>query len=710
MTLSADLLHKVCETVGVYHGYNNLEGHYIAASDETKIAQLTAMGVDVSNDTALEQEYLRLTSEKTRPLPACLVVTQSDSMSLTLQGEMAAPASWLVTLESGDVIAGEIPAGTHHAVPLNRSLPLGYHQLTLKWEAETQTCPLVVTPERTLGLDEQTQGQRRWGLTVPLYGLTSSRNWGIGDFEDLATMSEAAAQVGADFIGINPVHALFPSAPARYSPYSPSSREFLNVMHIAPDKIDEFSRSKKGRDIFEGFLCDPDYAAARDAEFIDYTSVYRLKHRAFEAAFKLFCALSLNGNRHRAFADFCTRKGPALSQHALFEVIYELEQAETGDTAGWQSWSENLQTPDHAAVTRIATKHKNRVDYYCYLQWVAHEQLAEAHARALTAGMRVGLYLDLAVGMVPDGAEAWGEKAAVVSGMSLGAPGDAANPDGQKWHLAPLDPIMLRKTGYRIFAKTLREIMANAGLVRIDHILGLNRAFWCPLDHDLPGNYVAYPRDELLGVIALESVRNGCAVVGEDLGTVPEGFKEQLATKGLMGCSILYFEREDEAFTPAQHYDASRLASINNHDFPTLKGFWEEEDFRWREDLGVGTDTIDRDKAARFHDRWLLLKRLEEEGLLPDGISPNAAPATLSVDLSAAVHAFLARSNANTIAVQIEDLLGLSQQPNVPGTTTEQPNWCRKIPVPVEKVFEHPHCRRIVEAIRTQRPKEPFGD
>ncbi|WP_420429960.1 4-alpha-glucanotransferase [Kordiimonas sp.] len=706
MSLNADLLHEVCETLGVYHGYNNLAGDYITASDETKISQLAALNINTSNNQALEQELARITSEQNAPLPACLVVEQRPNMALPLQRTIEAPAPWTITLEDGDTLTG---ATSGHAIATGCILPLGYHQLEIRTGDLAQSCPLIVTPARTLDISSQTHRQRIWGLTVPLYGLTSSRNWGIGDFEDLAVMAERAAKKGADFIGLNPVHALFPSAPEMYSPYSPSSREFLNIMHIAPDRIDEFTRSKKGRMALDSLVNCPEYALAREAELVDYQRVYTLKHTAFEAAFSLFKTLSPNGPRHRAFSAFCERKGTALSRHALFDVIFELEQTRTGKAKGWQNWPEALQAPHNAAARHVAEQHADRVEYYCYLQWIAHEQLAEAQTRALAAGMQVGLYLDLAVGMVPGGAEAWGEKSAIVGGMSLGAPGDAANPDGQKWHLAPLDPIALRKSGYRIFAKTLREVMTSAGLVRIDHILGLNRAFWCPLDADLPGNYMTYPRDELLGIIALESVRNACSVVGEDLGTVPTGFREQLANKGLMGCSILYFEREGEAFKPAAHYDENRFASINNHDFPTLKGFWEEEDFGWREALGIGTNTLARDRGARFHDRWLLLKLLEAEGLLPEGISPDAAPAKLSVELAAAVHAFLAQSNAHTVAFQIEDLLGLKNQPNVPGTTTEQPNWRRKIPVPVENTLEHPHSRRIVEAIKIQRPP-PFGE
>ncbi|WP_262689686.1 4-alpha-glucanotransferase [Kordiimonas aestuarii] len=704
MRLDPNLLHQLCESLGVYHGYHDLGGAYIQASDETKLAQLAAMNVSIESNEDIKNALAEQEREKQRHLPASLVIRQHDACAFELQQQVYSSLPWTISLEDGTTIEGALETGAT-ALVIEHVLPKGYHEITLGRGNSVEHCHLIVTPPQTVAVAEITGHTKAWGITAPLYGLRSSRNWGIGDYEDLAVLAECAARAGADFIGINPVHALFPSAPDIYSPYSPSSREFLNIMHIAPDLIEEFQSCAAAEKLLSTFRSDPVYRTVRTSELVDYPAVYRLKTRAFEAAFSLFKEQA-SDKRRQAFQAFLDKKGTALKRHALYNVLFERQRKANPAASGWTDWPPELRSPDTDASAEVDKQEKDRVTYYCYLQWIAHAQLDAAHARAIAAGMRIGLYLDLAVGMVPGGAEAWAEPSAIVHGMSLGAPGDAANPDGQKWHLAPLDPIALKATGYRIFRRTLREAMQSAGLIRIDHILGLNRAFWCPLANEAPGNYLNYPREDMLGVIALESERNRCIVVGEDLGTVPEGFRERLADWGLLGCAILYFEREYGAFKAPARFEESKLASLNNHDFPTLKGYWEGEDFRWRKTLDIGTadNRLERDRNERLHDRWLMLKRLEEEGLLPDGVSPDAAPAKLSDDLAVAIHTYLARTQSDIIAVQLEDLLGLRDQPNVPGTTTEEPNWRRKLPVEIESVFNCALASRIVAAIREERP------
>jgi 4-alpha-glucanotransferase len=701
--LNPDLLHRLSEAYGVYHGYHELSGHYVQASDEAKIAQLQALGLDMTDDAALEKALATVAAEEARLLPATLVIRHAESTQIPLRHMAQCAMHWSLLFEDGSGLGGELPAGASLVETGKPLLPLGYHRLRLEGEV-AQECHLIVVPERCKGLTDATGGTRTWGLTAPLYGLRSARNWGIGDFEDLARLAEAAATEGADFIGVNPVHALFPATSHMYSPYSPSSREFLNIMHIAPDMLEEFTATEAGIKALEKLVLSDVYRAARAADLVDYTSVYALKTRAFEAAFELF-ERHASPDRKAAFEAFCHKKGASLAAHAAYEVIFEEQVADDPTVTSWRHWPEALQAPGNDTVQAILQNRAERVRYYQYLQWAAHIQLEGAQSRARTAGMRIGLYLDLAVGMVPGGAEAWAEPTSVVHGMSLGAPGDAANPDGQKWNLAPLDPNALKHDGFRVFRRTLAEVMRPAGLVRIDHILGLNRAFWCPLDDAKPGNYVAYPREEMLGIIALESHRNDCIVVGEDLGTVPDGFRERLSDWGLLGCAILYFEREGDSFTPPAHYGEDKFASLNNHDFPTLKGFWEGEDFRWREELGIGASGLEADRNARLHDRWLMLRRLEDEGLLPEGISPYAAPAEMSDELSVAVHALLARVKSSVVAVQCEDLLGLKDQPNVPGTTVEEPNWRRKLPVDIENLFDQTLSGRILSAMRAERPR-----
>lgn len=517
-----------------------------------------------------------------------------------------------------------------------------------------------------------------WGVTAALYALRSERNWGMGDFEDLAVLAEIMAKKGADFIGINPVHALFPAAPHLYAPYSPSSREFLNVMLIAPDKIPELPQALRAAP-----------QLAQGPEHVDYAAVYRAKMNAFEAAFEAFCALKKTTQRRKDFAAFVKAGGEALQHHALFDAIFETLPPDRQTYEGWHNFPNGFEDPRTQACRTFAKTHAARLEFYAYLQWTAQTQLSAAQDRARMAGMSIGLYLDFAVGVVPGGADAWRNKDAFARHVSLGAPGDMANPDGQVWNLLPYDPQALIRRDYEPYRSALRKAMTLGGAIRIDHILGHLRSFWIP--QDSAGGYVRYPFEGLLHMIAQESRANQCVVFGEDLGTVPDGFRDRMADFDLMGCNIALIERDSAGtLLPPEAMRELSITGFSNHDFPTLTGFWDGEDFRWRKALGIGDDpnTI----------AWEAQRREADKAALLSAVGWNDAP-IMTATLMAQLQAYMASAPALAFAVQLDDLMLEPMQANVPGTTDEQPNWRRRSRLSLEEVAVDPDVGRICTSI-----------
>ncbi|MFC4347797.1 4-alpha-glucanotransferase [Kordiimonas lipolytica] len=697
--LDGELLHRLCHAYGIQEGFHDLSGHFHQASAETRNMLLENFGVPIGDEKRAWQHLLGREEDQRRPLPHTVVIRYAhEGMTLWPARADDHTIPWRLIMEDGNFLEGEARSDNGIEIPSNT--PLGYHRLEL-WpdSGAMQESFLIIAPQSARHVDSS---RKRWGITTPLYGLKSSRNWGIGDFEDLANLATAAGEQGAAFIGINPVHALFPKAPGMYSPYSPSSREFLNVMHIAVDRIAEFWEDESGQKFMKSRSTMAALKKARDTDHVDYPAVYALKLKAFEKAFSIFESHPDRHPRKVAYRRYLKKKGKALWHHCLYEVLAEHLGGEDTPLYDWQAWDKAYHRPSGRACKSFEAENRSRIHFYAYLQWIAAEQIDHAQQAALSAGMDIGLYLDLAVGMVPGGAEVWTNQKATATRASLGAPGDDANPDGQKWHLSPLDPNALKETGYALFRKTLRNMMASAGMIRIDHILGANRSFWSPLGSDTPGGYVTYPLDDLLGIIALESNRSNCLVVGEDLGMVPEGFRDTLGRNGLMGCSLFLFERyEDGSFKQPYDYPPNRLASLSNHDFPTIAGFLDGADIRWREELGIGaTDEQLADaRARRDTDRFRIKAMLRDAGMLAQDTDDEK-------DVIIGLHRFLASTGASLIAVQIEDLLGQVEQMNVPGTTSEQPNWRRKLSHPIETIFSDKAVSDILTAVTGIRPSQ----
>jgi 4-alpha-glucanotransferase len=711
-------LGRLATLYGIERSYHDIWGRRHVTSTASQRSLLAVMGVPAANDAEVEASLALAESARWHELlPPVIVTRAKPSAIVTLPEGADRRIAWAVHTEAGSILRGEVDVASlavteratidgsayqRYRLPLPR-LPIGYHQLELAGAA-AKTC-VITAPRKAFGVQDLGGGERLWGVTAPLYGLRSETDWGVGDFAGLGEFARLCAGLGAAFLGINPIHAQLPAAPERYSPYSPSSRRYLNVLLIAIEQVPELAQSEAAR----ALLASPDFQArlarARGAELIDYPAIAALK---LEALALLFASLRAQprGPRSSAFEAFRREAGPSLERQAMFDALFEHFHGQDPAHHTWRTWPLPYQDVSSAEVARFAAAQRERVAFFAYLQWLAHEQLAQAQRQA-AADMPLGLYLDLAVGVSPDGAEAWAHRGSVVAGASLGAPPDEFNEAGQNWGLAPLSPHALRTRAYAPIIEILRSGMRHAGALRIDHILGLQRSFWWPAD-GAPGAYVRQPVDDLLGVVALESHRQRCVVVGEDLGTVPGGLRRMLDRTGVLGCSVLYFERDqDGSFRRPAHYRQRSVASIGTHDLPTLAGFWAGRDIHWRERLGLYRDPqqAGRERQARRTELRALLRLLEAEGLLPQGIDPSAPPESLPWSIAAALHRMLARSPALLMVLQIEDALGAIEQANLPGTIDQHPNWRRRLDRPTAELGR---ARRLIElaaAIASDRPQ-----
>jgi 4-alpha-glucanotransferase len=551
------------------------------------------------------------------------------------------------------------------------------------------------------------QHGRCWGVTCQLYGLISERNWGIGDFDDLARLAEIAAAEGADFVGVNPLHPLFLAEPARCGPFSPSTRSHLNPLYLAVDKVPGFEPRDQER--VAHFI-----EAARTAEHVDYKAVASAKLDALDAIFARFDGGPARRDEREAFEAFRAAGGESLRSYALFETLSEA-MVRRGFHAGWHTWPAEFQSPQSQAVRQLAAEEVKRVRFHCWLQWLADGQMREAQERASAAGMRVGLYLDFAVGVAPDGCDTWADPELVVPGARVGAPPGFFNEAGQDWGLAPLSPAALERRSLAPFRETLADVMRRAGALRIDHAMGLTRLFWIPDGLDARnGAYVRYPTAEMFRAVADVSQQFRTIVIGEDLGTVPPGFRELMHEAAMHGYRVLYFERrEDRHFLEPFGYPREALAVVSTHDLAPLRGWWLANDIALRARAGLpGGEDPDERRAARGRDRRLLCEALAAQQLLVEDLTEAVrGQADLPHDLPEAVlvgvHRYLACSPARLLGVQLEDLTGEIEQANVPGTMDDQPNWRRRVQVSLEELPALETFRRVAEAVRAERPRQP---
>ncbi|MFU8815838.1 MAG: malto-oligosyltrehalose synthase [Pseudomonadales bacterium] len=679
-----------------------------------------AMGVDAADAAAVSRSLeAYLQARRRRLLEPVRVQLESAPLRVPVGlGGLAeagvAELGWRLLEEHGRVHSGtarvaELTAGVAAevevepaALALDLRLPTGYHRLEVVAGARRASMSLIVVPSRCYLPQALLDGARWWGLAVQLYGMRRAHDWGIGDFSALPGLVRTSARHGAALLGLSPLHAMFTARPEHASPYSPSSRLFLNVLFIDPERVAEVRASTRARALLTAPATVESLNELRAGSLIDYEGVAETKLGVLEAAFADFRSHPESA-RHAAFRRFCEAEGDELLRHALFEALHEHFHHEDPRVVGWPSWPRAFQDPASAAVARFAATHAERVEFHRWLQWLAAEQLRAAARQAEGEDLPGGLYVDLAVSVDRQGAETWANQHLYVLDAAIGAPPDIYNPNGQNWGLPPQNPLGLVESGYALFIDTLRENMRYASALRIDHVMGLMRLFWIPEGAEAAdGAYVRYPLDDLLGILALESQRNRCMVVGEDLGTVPEEVTTALARRQILSYRLLYFEQDDQGFRPPHAYPSQAVVAVSTHDLPPLAGWWEERDLQWRAQLSLfpSRDSEREAYQTRERDRDRLLQALEEAHLQP---AREGAPHTLLTP----VHRFLARSPAMLQLVQIEDALGLTEQANLPATVNEHPNWRRRIPVSLEDLEANAQVRDLMQGIVEERRSAP---
>lgn len=530
---------------------------------------------------------------------------------------------------------------------------------------------------------------RRWGLSAQLYALRGRNDPGFGDFTALSALARWAGARGADALAISPVHALYSADARRFSPYSPSSRLFLNVLYADP-----------------GTVLDQLPARSTDnlQDLVDWPAAAARRLAALRAAYaQLGPALEGSGEIASQFSAFVADGGQHLLEHARFEAL-SAESCARGGYCSWREWPQDLRDPQSAAVAAFAHERADEVRFHLFAQWLAARGLAAAQQSARDAGMAIGLIGDLAVGTDAGGSHAWSLQDAMLNGLSVGAPPDLLAGQGQNWGLTTFSPHALHRQGFTPFIELLRANLKHVGGVRIDHILGLKRLWLAPeRGSAADGVYLRYPIEQMLRLIRLEAWRHGALIIGEDLGTVPEGLREQLEEGGILGMRVLLFERDHRLFVEPQRWSAKAMATTTTHDLPTIAGWWQGRDLDWRASAAQfgesSSETVER--ASRAEDRVLLWAALAHQGLVA-GATPQAEATPA---LNDAAIQFVARTPAPLALIPIDDVLGVVEQPNVPGTTDQHPNWQRRLPVAIEALETDSAALARTAQLGQERPR-----
>lgn len=724
-------LQQLADLAGIVSEYHDIWGTPHPTSDHSRLGLLGSMGIACNDEAEIAASLAGWHARRWRQrLAPVQVVAVGHTVRVRLQlpqAELATPLAWKLGLENGEIVQGqclpselpllesaEIEGETWHAVGID--LPqidaIGYHQFHLNG----QTLRMIVHPLRCH--QPLNENQRVWGLSLQLYGVRSQRNWGIGDFTDLRHLAEWSAGSGAHLIGVNPLHALFPHNPRHASPYSPSSREFLNTIYIDVEAVPEYATCGGARLIVEASDFQARLSALRAVEMVDYVNVAQLKTIVLERLYRHFRKhhLLAESPRGQDFRAFQSRSGADLARFALYLALQEHLYAQDGNCWGWPVWPEAYRDPDSAEVAAFAAEQVERVEYFQYLQWLADSQLEAAGAAARQNGMQIGLYQDLAVGVDLGGADTWADRDLYAIGARIGCPPDDFSLMGQDWGLPPWIPERLREQAFAPFIAILRANMRGAGALRLDHVMGLMRLYWAPPGEDArSGAYLNYPMSDLLGILALESQRNQCMIVGEDLGTVPDAVRGALYDLGVLSYRLFYFERNwgqenHAAFKLPHEYPQQALVAGSTHDLPTLAGFWQGADIELRTSLGLYPTEEQRlhQIEERALDRGRLLATLAQAGLLPEGISQEPAHVPeMTPALQRAIQQFLARTSSQLLMLQAEDLLNQRDQANLPGTVDQHPNWQRKLRLDIEAWPDDNDIRALTDVLNAERQPAP---
>ena len=636
-------LTSLAEASGIAPRWQDFRKRWHEATPDTLRAVLAALGIPAGTDAEINDSLTR--HRETKRLPPLLTAEQDEWV------EIAGPCT--VELDDGGSVSGE--GGIRIGQP-------GYHRLICDGHAAT----LAVAPQHCQGLP---QG-RPWGIAAQLYSLRRAGDGGIGDFRALAEFVRGAARHGADAVAISPVHAQFSADPDRFSPYAPSSRVMTNVLHAGADGD----------------------AALEADELVDWPAAARLRLAQFRRRFE-------SGIDEEALSAFRAEMGETLERHARFEALHAHFYGRDPGRWSWRTWPAENRDPASDAVAAFAAEHRDEVRFHAWLQMLADTERGEAQRAARAAGMRIGLISDLAVGTDGGGSHAWSRQGEMMIGLSIGAPPDLLNRRGQNWGISAFTPLGLRRHGYAAYIEMLRAALRHSGGVRIDHAMGLQRLWVIPNGAEArDGAYLTFPVDEMLRLLALESVRHEAVVLAEDLGTLPDGFQDRLIARDALGMRVLWFERDGDRFRPPREWPPSAAAMTSTHDLPTVAGWWCGRDVAWRGRLHLTGDP-DREARERERDRALLWQTMCDSGA---AAGEQPAPDDTGRAAGAGL-AHVAAASCALALLPLEDVLACEEQPNLPGTTTEHPNWRRRLPGPAADLLEPPEVAARLEAVRQAR-------
>ena len=702
------LLDRAASLFGIDPGYWDIWGNYHTTSAETRQAILHALGVDAGSSEALERSLAELgRREWTALLPPVVVASAEAPLDLRVNvpaDSLGQTAEFLVRHEDGQterfevrlwelpqIESAEMDGRTWVRVQARLAcrLPLGYHEIQVNAGGAQATTRYIATPDRAWTEPQLGQGSRAAGVCVSLYGLRSRRNWGCGDFGDLDVVIEwVARDLGASFVGLNPLHAIHNRRPFNTSPYLPNSIFYQNFLYLDVEGMTDFQNCAAAQTLLAQPEIMREVAELRQSPFVEYERVSALKLRFLKLCFIRF--LKCSGPRAQEFAAYREREGKLLEKFAVYCALDEILHRRNPDVWLWTQWPEEYRDPESESVRAFQRKHWRRVLFYQYLQWQIDCQLRAAQQRARERGLSIGLYHDLALATDRFGSDLWGHRDFYVAGCRVGSPPDDFSPKGQDWAFPPPNAARHRADGYRLFAETIRKNCRHGGALRIDHVMRLFRLFWIPDGYDAAGGaYVRERNDDLVRILALESVRNQVIVVGEDLGTVEPEVRETLARFGILSYRVFYFEKAGEGeFKPYDQYPPHALVSSTTHDLPTLAGFWLGADIEARRGAGlIDEDGYRWQHDVRRHEKQKMLDTLFRLGLMREDL-PRTAEAypEMTGELHHAVVGFLALTPSALLAINQEDLTKEIHQQNLPGSTWQYPNWGRKMRFTVEEL------------------------
>jgi 4-alpha-glucanotransferase len=695
---------ELARRYGVATEYNDWTGRHTTTASSTLIAVLDALGVPAATENertaslaAHDRDYWA------RSLPPTIVGRSGVVSSFWVHVSHGDPAGLWIRLEDGSARTGLRQLENNRApydldgrlvgeatFELPGDLPLGYHQLHLQVGASDISTLVIVSPA-SMGLPARLGPSRAWGLATQLYSVRSQRSWGIGDLTDLADLAVwSASRHGAGFVLVNPLHAAAPTPPMEPSPYLPTSRRFINPLYLRVEAIAEFAYVRQRGSIRKARV--EVQALAKKSNRIDRDAAWKAKRSALESVYRV----KRSAGRELAYTAYRQREGQSLDDFATWCALAE----QYGND--WHQWPEDLQHPAGPAVADFAAEHAKTVDFHRWLQWQLDDQLTAAQATAVQAGMELGVMHDLAVGVDPNGADAWALQDVLALGVTAGAPPDEFNQLGQDWSQPPWRPDQLVDHAYEPFRALVNAVLRHAGGVRVDHIIGLFRLWWIPKGAPpTDGTYVRYDHEAMIGVLALEAHRAGAVVVGEDLGTVEPWVRDYLRERGLFGTSILWFEADREGGggpLPAERWREYCLSAVTTHDLPPTPGYLAGEHVRLRERLGLLTRPAAEELAADQAQQAAWLAELRRVGLLGDAPDVDA--------IVLALYRYLGRTPSKLLALSLADAVGDLRTQNQPGTTDEYPNWRVPLRGPdghkllVEDVFRDPRAAALAEAMK----------